>query len=140
MNISPKNKENCAYLIRLESDIEKALDNSGVSLDILWLVIEDFSDTYEERTEAFFILFREMLRRGHLKLQRDGEIIEHSPEEWEKIFRAVWPPAEVWWPKGEQYKETYVGEIDMSIWFITDDCPAYAVWVDPEDGSLYWAG
>ena len=20
------------------------------------------------------------------------------------------------------------------------DCPAYAVWVDPEDGSLYWAG
>ena len=123
MNISPKNKENCAYLIRLESDIEKALDNSGVSLDILWLVIEDFSDTYEEQTEAFFIL-----------------IIEHSPEEWEKIFRAVWPPAEVWWPKGEQYKETYVGEIDMSIWFITDDCPAYAVWVDPEDGSLYWAG
>ena len=63
-----------------------------------------------------------------------------SLEEWEKIFRAVWPPAEVWWPKGEQYKETYVGEIDMSIWFITDDCPAYAVWVDPEDGSLYWAG
>ena len=47
MNISPKNKENCAYLIRLESDIKKALDNSGVSLDILWLVIEDFSDTYE---------------------------------------------------------------------------------------------
>ena len=140
MNISPKNKENCAYLIRLESDIEKALDNSGVSLDILWLVIEDFSDTYEEQTEAFFILFKEMLRRGHLKLQRDGEIIEHSPEECEKIFRAVWPPAEVWWPKGEQYKETYVGEIDMSIWFITDDCPAYAVWVDPEDGSLYWAG
>ena len=86
MSIFPKNKENCAYLTRLESDIKKALDNSGVSLDILWLVIEDFSDIYEERTEAFFILFREMLRRGHLKLQRDGEIIEHSPEEWEKIF------------------------------------------------------
>ena len=47
MSIFPKNKENCAYLTRLESDIKKALDNSGVSLDILWLVIEDFSDTYE---------------------------------------------------------------------------------------------
>ncbi|WP_281785144.1 DUF596 domain-containing protein [Uruburuella suis] len=131
MNISPKNKENCAYLIRLESDIEKALDNSGVSLDILWLVIEDFSDTYEEQTEAFFILFKEMLRRGHLKLQRDGEIIEHSPEEWEKIFRAVWPSSDM--PYG-----AYEG--DIVIWFTDDPCPAYAVWVDPEDGSLYWAG
>lgn len=127
------------YQARLETDVRRALNNAGVAMDVLWWIIEDFSDDFEEQTESFLILFKELLRRGHLKLQRDDKIIEHTPEEWEQIFRAVWSPAAEWWPQGPQYKETYLGEIDMSIWFVLGDCPAYAVWVDPEDGTEYWA-
>lgn len=118
------------YQARLETDVRRALNNAGVAMDVLWWIIEDFSDDFEEQTEAFFILFKELLRRGHLKLQRENKIIEHTPEEWEQIFRAVWPQSDT--PYG-----SYEG--DICIWFTDEPCPAYAVWIDPEDGTEYWA-
>ena len=132
------------YLSRLEKDIASFFEYDaqrgvytgmiGLNLAVLWTTIEDFSESFEERTEAFFLLFKELLRRGHLKLQRDGEIIEHSPEEWEKIFRGVWPEYEI-----EPNPLPGYAPLDMGMWFVTDDCPAYAVWVDPDGGSYYWA-
>lgn len=130
-----------SYAGRLEKDIASFFEFDpvrgvytgmiGLNLSVLWDTIKDFSDNFEERTEAFFILFKELLRRGHLKLQRDGKIIEHTPEEWERIFRGEWPKSDM--PYG-----AYEG--DIIIWFTHEDCPAYAVWIDPEDGSEYWAG
>ncbi|QMT36772.1 DUF596 domain-containing protein [Neisseria wadsworthii] len=117
------------YHNRLEKDINDTIDAMGTSLYLVWDVVKDFSDDFEEQTEAFFILFKELLRRGHLKLQRDDKIIEHTPEEWEQIFRAVWPRSDT--PYG-----AYEG--DICIWFTDDPCPAYAVWIDPEDGTEYW--
>ena len=82
------------YQNRLEEDVEFTI-NYGFPLSCLWSTIKDFSSDFEEKTEAFFILFKELLRRGHLKLQRDGQIIEHTPEEWERIFKEVWPKYEI---------------------------------------------
>lgn len=115
---------------KLEEDVEDHI-NDGLPLYSMWNDTRHFVNTFEEHTEIFFVLFKEMLRRGHLKLQKDGVLIEHTPEEWEAIFRAVWPKTES--PYG-----AYEG--DIGIWFTDDPCPAYAVWVDPDDGSLYWAG
>ena len=50
------------YQARLETDVRRALNNAGVAMDVLWWIIEDFSDDFEEQTEAFFILFKELLR------------------------------------------------------------------------------
>nr|WP_262379019.1 DUF596 domain-containing protein [Neisseria mucosa] len=100
----------------------------------MWSTIKDFSSDFEEKTEAFFILFKELLRRGHLKLQRDGQIIEHTPEEWERIFREVWPEYEI-----EPNPLPGYAPFDIGMW-LTVEAPAYAVWIDPEDGSEYWAG
>ncbi|HFC8821257.1 TPA: hypothetical protein ACFU14_000477 [Neisseria cinerea] len=68
------------YQNRLEEDVEFTI-NYGLPLSCLWSTIKDFSSDFEEKTEAFFILLKELLRRGHLKLQRDEQIIEHTPEE-----------------------------------------------------------
>lgn len=122
---------------QLEKDINNSI-NLGLHLGGLYYEIESYTDTFDRRTEIFFILFREMLHRGYLKLQRDNQIIEYTPEEWEAIFRKAWPKKidGVW---------TNIGDIknfeedDIGIWFITDSCPAYAVWVDPEDRSLEWS-
>lgn len=95
----------------------------------MWYGIECYADTFEGRTEIFFVLFKEMLRRGHLKLQRNEQIIEHTPEEWESIFREVLPAS-------DSPYNTYAG--DIGLWFTDNQCPAYAVWVDPDDGSLEW--
>lgn len=119
------------YKNRLEDDVEFTI-NYGLPLSCLWSTIKDFSDNFEERTEAFFILFKELLRRGHLKLQRDDKIIEHTPEEWEQIFREVWPEYEV-----EPSPPAGYAPFDIGMW-LTVEAPAYAVWIDPEDGSEYW--
>lgn len=121
------------YQHRLENDILTTLENAGLAMDILWLIIEDFSDDFEEKTEAFFMLFKELLRRGHLKLQCDNKIIEHTPEEWEQIFREVWPEYEV-----EPNPPLGYSPFDIGMW-LTVEAPAYPVWINPEDGSEYWA-
>ncbi len=121
------------YQNRLEDDVEFTI-NYGLPLSCLWSTIKDFSSDFEEKTEAFFILFKELLRRGHLKLQRDGQIIEHTPEEWERIFREVWPEYEI-----EPNPLPGYVPFDIGMW-LTVEAPAYAVWIDPEDGSEYWAG
>lgn len=121
------------YQHRLENDILTTLENAGLAMDILWLIIEDFSDDFEEKTEAFFMLFKELLRRGHLKLQCDNKIIEHTPEEWEQIFREVWPEYEV-----EPNPPLSYAPFDIGMW-LTVEAPAYPVWINPEDGSEYWA-
>ncbi|UTG73612.1 DUF596 domain-containing protein [Neisseria subflava] len=121
------------YQNRLEDDVEFTI-NYGLPLSCLWSTIKDFSSDFEEKTEAFFILFKELLRRGHLKLQRDGQIIEHTPEEWGRIFREVWPEYEI-----EPKPLPGYAPFDIGMW-LTVEAPAYAVWIDPEDGSEYWAG
>lgn len=121
------------YQHRLENDILTTLENAGLVMDILWLIIEDFSDDFEEKTEAFFMLFKELLRREHLKLQCDNKIIEHTPEEWEQIFREVWPEYEV-----EPNPPLGYAPFDIGMW-LTVEAPAYPVWINPEDGSEYWA-
>lgn len=121
------------YQYRLENDILTTLENAGLAMDILWLIIEDFSDDFEEKTEAFFMLFKELLRREHLKLQCDNKIIEHTPEEWEQIFREVWPEYEV-----EPNPPLGYAPFDIGMW-LTVEAPAYPVWINPEDGSEYWA-
>lgn len=117
----------------LERDVDWSI-NIGLPLAALWDLAQEFTDTFEGRTEIFFVLFKEMLRRGHLKLQRDGQLIEHSPEEWEAIFREVWPEYEE-----EPNPLPGYAPFTIGMW-LTVDAPAYAVWVDPDDGSLYWAG
>lgn len=121
------------YQNRLEDDVEFTI-NYGLPLSCLWSTIKDFSSDFEEKTEAFFILFKELLRRGYLKLQRDGQIIEHTPEEWGRIFREVWPEYEI-----EPKPLPGYAPFDIGMW-LTVEAPAYAVWIDPEDGSEYWAG
>ena len=121
------------YQNRLEDDVEFTI-NYGLPLSCLWSTIKDFSSDFEEKPEAFFILFKELLRRGHLKLQRDGQIIEHTPEEWERIFREVWPEYEI-----EPNPLPGYAPFDIGMW-LTVEAPAYAVWIDPKDGSEYWAG
>lgn len=117
------------YQSRLEDDIE-FLNCVGNSLDSVWDRISSFSDDFEERKEAFFILIKELLRRGHLKFQRDMQIIEHSPEEWERIFREVFPNSNS--PYG-----MYDG--DIRHWFVgNEECPAYPVWIIPETGEMDW--
>lgn len=123
---------------KLEEDVEDHI-NDGLPLYSMWNDTRHFVNTFEEHTEIFFVLFKEMLRRGHLKLQKDGVLIEHTPEEWEAIFRAVWPTkiGDKWINVPTDYFR--FDEDSIGIW-LTVDAPAYAVWVDPDDGSLYWAG
>ena len=121
------------YQNRLEEDVEFTI-NYGLPLSCLWSTIKDFSSDFEEKTEAFFILLKELLRRGHLKLQRDEQIIEHTPEEWERIFREVWPEYEI-----EPNPLPGYAPFDIGMW-LTVEAPAYAVWIDSKDGSEYWAG
>ncbi|SIS05439.1 hypothetical protein SAMN02745664_1203 [Moraxella cuniculi DSM 21768] len=128
------------YLARLEQDIESLFDYDpdrrvfmgmfGQHLGALYLTVDDFSEIFEHKVEAFFMLFYAMLQRGHLKLQKDGQILEKSPKEWISIFTESFPKTDM--PYG-----AYQG--DIILWFSDDHCPAYAVWVDPIDGSLQWA-
>lgn len=118
----------------LIQDVETAFELSLNLGDSIWFAIDDERfRSFEEKKEAFFILLKECLRQGVLKLQRNMNIIEHEPEEWEKIFRDVFPEVEIEYSEIAGY-----APFDIYMWFITDECPAYAVWVyQSEDGSEY---
>ncbi|WP_341845638.1 DUF596 domain-containing protein [Neisseria meningitidis] len=50
------------------------------------------------------------------------------------MFREVWPEYEI-----EPNPLPGYAPFDIGMW-LTVEAPAYAVWIDPEDGSEYWAG
>ena len=127
--MNTKNKIN-EYPNNLEADILLTYRNQfGQNLGVIWDRIENYSNNFQIQTEYFFILFREMLNRGYIKLQKDNKIIEKSTEEWEDMFRKNWP-------KDDSPYKTCKG--DIIVWFISD-APAFAVWFDPETNYCEWS-
>ncbi|MFB2538366.1 MULTISPECIES: DUF596 domain-containing protein [unclassified Acinetobacter] len=119
---------------QIEEDMATAL---ALSLNLgssIWFVIDDGRfKNFEEKKEAFLILLKACLNRGILKLQKEMQIIEHTAEEWEKIFRTAFPKNEI-----EYSDNPTFAPFDISMWFITEDCPAYAVWIDPISKEMDW--
>ncbi|MEQ5056012.1 DUF596 domain-containing protein [Klebsiella michiganensis] len=82
----------------------------------------DFS--FDDRREIFFWALTRLLKEGRLRLAKHGRFLEGTIEEQVELFREALPRTEA--------------ELDDGIWFFDEECPAGAVWVDPDDGSLYW--
>lgn len=82
----------------------------------------DFS--FDDRREIFFWVLTRLLKEGRLRLAKHGQFLDGSIEEQVELFREALPRTEA--------------ELDDYIWFLDEECPAGAVWVDPDDGLLYW--
>ena len=82
----------------------------------------DFS--FDDQREIFFWALTRLLKEGLLRLANHGQFLEGSTEAQVELFRQAFPKTEA--------------EVNDGLWFLDDECPAGAVWVDPDDGSLYW--
>ena len=82
----------------------------------------DFS--FDDQREIFFWALTRLLKEGRLRLAKHGQFLDGSIEEQVELFREALPRTE--------------SELDDGLWFFDEECPAGAVWVDPDDGSLYW--
>ncbi|MGX9867181.1 DUF596 domain-containing protein [Enterobacter mori] len=81
----------------------------------------DFS--FDDRREIFLWALTRLLKEGRLRLAKHGQFLDGTIEEQVELFREALPRTEA--------------ELDDGIWFFDEECPAGAVWVEP-DGSLYW--
>ncbi|MEQ5056043.1 DUF596 domain-containing protein [Klebsiella michiganensis] len=81
----------------------------------------DFS--FDDRREIFFWVLTRLLKEGRLRLANHGQFLAGSIDEQVELFRKVFPKTEA--------------EVNDGLWFLGEECPAGAVWVEP-DGSLYW--
>lgn len=82
----------------------------------------DFS--FDDRREIFFWALTRLLKEGRLKLANHGQFLDGTIEEQVELFREALPRREA--------------ELNDGLWFLDEECPAGAVWVDPDDGSLFW--
>ncbi|MEI7412285.1 DUF596 domain-containing protein [Pectobacterium aroidearum] len=82
----------------------------------------DFS--FDDQREIFFWALTRLLKEGRLRLAKHGQFLEGTIEEQVELFREAIPRTEA--------------DFDDWLWFFYEECPAGAVWVDPDDGSLYW--
>jgi len=129
MRLDPNNPNDRKYIT------EKGVDfcrYTSLDLSVVWDISVQLTDNFNDRKEAFFLIFKKLLSLGYITLHRDLKMIFRTPEEWEEIFRAAFPKSY------EDYGVNYWDiESSLDFWFIIDECPAYPLYIF-DDGDTEW--
>ncbi|MCD8457515.1 DUF596 domain-containing protein [Xylella taiwanensis] len=113
-----------------QQQIDIICEDLGCALDSLWSQIgrahgisskQVDLDSFEERKKDFFFVVGKLLDEGKLKLAKNGTFITGTTEELVEMFRTSFPDSDE--------------EMEVGIWFFTEECPAGAVWVSKGEGE-----
>ena len=101
----------------------------GLSMDAIWQHMSvDFSSSFNDgldRVETFFLLMKELMVQGDIKLARDGVLLSGSIEDQLRALRSSWP------------KNPGEDDLDgFGLWFLTE-APVGIVWISRE-GKEIW--
>jgi hypothetical protein len=83
-------------------------------------------ENFSRRREAFLWTLERLLREGHIKLHKNGKILELPIKEQIEAFRKFWPKTDKPYPNHP--------DADFYLWFFDPECPAGIAW-RKEDGS-----
>ncbi|WP_237386807.1 DUF596 domain-containing protein [Xenorhabdus sp. Sc-CR9] len=101
---------------------------------------------FEDRKEIFFWMLKKLMKEGHLKLGKNGKFLDGTIEEQINLFRKTLPTPKYHYPIEESPVEitdevwsqlTRQDTAEMYFWFVSEECPAVAVWVYA-NGYLEW--
>lgn len=102
----------------------------GLSIGMLWKNVNRMCHvSYPKRVEYFFLVLERSINQGHVKLGRNGRLLNYSVEGQLNLIKQAWPVS--------LSEEENLGRDDLTLRFMVH-APAEIVWITA-DGKEIWS-
>lgn len=113
---------------------EIAANADGQALNGIWDQLIYDTLKFERKRALFLFILERLLRRGNIKLHKNGVLLAEPVNEQVDAFRQLFPKSEddadrICTKPGNEAPYTGFG---MNVWWFLDVCPAGVAWRQPD--------